>query len=431
MSSEEYYEILEIDKNATNETVKKNYRKLAAKWHPDRHPPENKSVAEEKFKTIAQAYEVLSDPEKRKIYDQFGKDGLNQPQFEHHMDPWDLFKDIIGMEMNEKMHDVVCELDLTLDQMYNGCIIKKEIERASLCTSCNGAGGRDGQKIECLQCNGTGHKIVQIRPGMFTQMPCNMCHGNGKNTSAKTCKKCNGDKMYSEVINIEVIVPKGVHDEYPIVIEEEGHALLPEDVQKLGIKRSKAVFIVNEKPHATFKRFILPEKGKLDYSDLIIEINITFGESIVGFNKKIQHFNNKTIDFNLYDPCRHDDTFVLKGYGMPKLKENTKYGDLFISIQVEHPNKYKLSRADKLSLCSVFKGTELPEKKSNSHDFTTIDKYKIEAKIKCDSENMKRQYEKRRSNHKKKESMEDDFSPEMHEFHPGSIPMQMNTCHQQ
>ena len=426
MANDEYYKILGVEKNATPEEIKKSYRKLAAKYHPDKHPADTKSEAEEKFKEIAEAYEVLSDQEKRNIYDEHGKDGLQQGHFNHHMNPMDLFK-MFGMDFggsNAQVQDMVCELELIFEQMYHGCKVKKEIERASLCPVCNGTGGKDGHSIECTDCKGACHKMAQLKPGMFAQVPCKTCHGNGKNPSAKVCKKCGGDKMYSEVIEIEVTVPKGVHDEYPIIVEEEGHAILPEDITKFGITRSKAVFIVSEKPHQLFKRFILPEKGKLDYSDLIVELNISFGESIVGFNKKIPHLNKKNVDFCMYEPCRHDDTFVLKGYGMPKLNENEKYGDLFISIHVEHPKTYKLTRAERLSFCTIFKGTEIPEKKNNIHEFMTLEKYKVEAKIKSDSENMKRQYEQRRAHHKNK-----DMHDNIHGMHSGGV--HMNGCQQQ
>lgn len=425
--SDEYYKLLEIEKTANETEIKKQYKKMAAKWHPDKHPQEKKAEAEKKFKEIAEAYEILSDPEKRAIYDKFGKEGLQQNNFGHDINPMDLFKEMFGgMQMNNGVDDMVCELELTLEQIYNGCKVKKQIERASLCTLCNGFGGKDGANIECTTCNGSGHKMAQIRLGMIGQVLCNKCSGSGKNSSVKVCKKCGGNRMYNETTEIEVTIPKGVHDEYPIIVEEEGHAVLPEDVQKLGIKRSKAVFIVREKPHSTFKRFILPEKGKLDYSDLIVELDISFGESIVGFNKKIQHFNKKPIEFSLIEPCRHDDTFVLKECGMPKLNDNEKYGDLFISIQVEHPNKYKLTRADKLSMCSIFKGTEIPDKKENTQQFMTLEKYKVEAKIKSDSENLKRHYEQRKANGKKKHN--GIFSEDMN-FNTENV--QINGCSQQ
>jgi DnaJ-class molecular chaperone len=406
MNDIEYYSVLGLDKGASITEIKKQYRLLAQKWHPDKHPEETKKEAEDKFKKIAEAYSVLSDPEKKEIYDQYGKDGLNGDAYDSFdgINPWDLFSKVFSNFMNTEdelqLDNLVSDLELTLEQMYTGCKINREIDRITLCESCDAKGGENSISVLCKHCRGLGHIVKQLgKMGMYTNERCDKCSGSGRNQTVKVCKKCNGNRMYKETYKIKIDVPKGVHHDYPIVIEEKGHSLLPEDAEKYGINRTKAVFIVKEKPHDLFKRFILNEKGKIDFSDLIIELDIGFGESITGFYREITHLDQSTIDFCMHEPCRHDDKFVIKGAGMPKISNPTKHGDLFISIQVEHPNKYKLSRANKLSLCNIFNNT-IVEKKQNSHEIIPIEKYKIEAKIKADSENMKKKYESRKHGHK-------------------------------
>lgn len=361
MTEETYYDILGVEKVATENDIKRQYKTLALKWHPDKHPLEGRAKAEEEFKKIHEAYSVLVDPEKRKLYDTYGKTRLDNNSFGEY-DAFDLFNQMFNTMGHDNdsidIENVMNEIELSLEQMYTGCNIKCKIERSSLCTSCN---------------------------------------GTGINKSVGLCKGCNGCRMYKEIYELKVSVPKGVYEEYQIVIENEGHQVFPEHVSKYGSSRSKAVFIVKAKQHDTFERYIMPEKGKPDFSDLIVKLVITFGESIVGFNKSIKHLDGIVKNFCMLEPCRHNDMFVLKGCGMPKLNHVGEYGDLFISIHVSHPNKYKLSKTEKLSLCSMFE-TNMPEKKQNINEFIPFEKYKIEAKIKADSENMKQQYERRKKN---------------------------------
>lgn len=395
--TESYYEILGLEKTATEKEISKQYKKLAAKWHPDKNL-DNKEEAEEKFKSISEAYEVLSDPEKRQLYDKYGKEGLQQG---HHMNPEDIFKQMFGQFAEEQeidVPDMKCEIELTFEQMYNGCKITKEIERASVCNVCFGSGTKDGIVSKCKKCDGNGYRIAMMGPGMMMKMGCDACEGSGKNGDKKNeCKKCHGMQFRKEFVEIEVTIPKGVYEDYPIVVKEEGHAVLMEDIHKIGKKRSDVVFFVREKPHTLFKRFIAKEKGKLDMSDLAIELNLSFGESIIGFNKQITHLNGKTLDISIQNPCRHDDVLVLREYGMPQMNSENKYGDLFVYIKVEHPENLELSEKDKLTLCSIF-DVNIPETIKTSPKFISFDKYIKEFKNHYDSENIKQKYERRRNN---------------------------------
>jgi DnaJ-class molecular chaperone len=391
--SKSYYDILGAEKTATEKEISKQYKKLAAIWHPDKNL-DNKEEAEEKFKKISEAYEVLSDPEKRELYDKYGEEGLKQG---HHINPEELFRQMFGQQEESEVPDLKCELELTFGQMYAGCKITKEIERASMCTVCFGSGTKDGIVSKCKQCDGSGYRLAMIGPGMMMKMGCEACNATGKTGDKKNeCKKCHGMQFRKEFVEIEVIVPKGVFEDYPIVVKEEGHAVPMEDVHKEGRKRSDVVFFVKEKPHTLFKRFIAKEKGKIDMSDLAIELDISFGESIIGFNKEVKHLNETTLNIAIHKPCRHGDILVLKGYGMPKLDEDDKYGDLFVSIKVEHPANLQLSEKEKLTLCSIF-DVNIPENNKTAPKMISFEKYIKDINDQYESENIKQKYERRRN----------------------------------
>lgn len=385
-----YYEILGVEKNASDSDIKKAYRKLAGKWHPDKNL-DNHDESNRMFKQISEAYEVLSDEKKRSIYDKYGKEGLENG---HHIDPEELFKQMFSQhqEQEDEVPDVQCELELTFEQIYNGCTIKKEIERASLCNTCHGSGTKDGIVSKCKACNGSGKRMMMMGSEMIIQTHCNACSGSGKKSDKENeCKKCHGQQLRKEFVEIEVNVPKGVHEDYPIVISEEGHSVLLENIHKTGKKRSDIIFIVKEKSHPNFKRFFVKEKGKLDFSDIAIDINITLGESIVGFNRKITHLNNEEIDITITKPSRHEDILVFKKLGMPKINSQD-LGDLFVHIQVEEPEQVNLSDSDITKLCSIFK---IKKPNGETSNYISFNKYKDEHEKHNNKENMKQKYQRR------------------------------------
>ena len=316
--SKDYYDVLNLERSATTENIKKQYKTLATKWHPDKNL-DNTEKANEMFKLIAEAYEVLSDPEKRTIYDKYGKDGLKEMQFEHNINPEELFAQMFRFGQDDnRVPDVVLKFNVTLKQLYSGCDIEHEFERLSICPLCNGI---EADNTACDACEGKGYTLRQLGKNMFTQIPCRTCNGFGKNPTAKICEKCSGNRLIRDTKTVIIHIPKGAHNEYHIVLEEEGNAVLPEDVDNLGIIRSNVIFILSEEEHNIFKRFVLPEKRKVDYSDILMEIDISFPESIIGFNKTIHHLNDEEIEINMPMACRHKDMFVLKEHGMPKIEK--------------------------------------------------------------------------------------------------------------
>ena len=403
----DYYNILEISNKASDDEIKKSYRRLAKLWHPDKHKENTKEEAERRFKIIAEAYEVLSNPEKRKIYDMHGIEGLKQSEGQggHEgqggfgFNPFEMFKNMFGSEDTTDVPDCVNTLNVNLEDLYNGITIKQEIERYSLCDKCNGKGTKCGINSTCNKCKGQGMTLIMIRPGMFAQSTCRECHGTGIDQSIEKCKKCNGNKFFKENIILTVNVPKGVYNKYPIVINEEGNAVPPEDISKIGKTRSDAVFVIVEKSHTMYKRgIVIPEKGKIDFSDLLIEIDVPFVESIVGFNKEITHLDGRTLDINIDEPCRHGDIYVIIEEGMPKIG-NAKKGDLFVKISVDHPRNTKFTQPIKQQLYKLITGNEklkLSKRTKNTVELVHFDKYKINAQIQSNSDSMREEYQNRR-----------------------------------
>ena len=335
---------------------------------------------------------AVADPKKRKIYDQHGKEGLKG----NHVDPEDLFKHMFP-EQETEVPDLRCELELTFEQIFNGCTVEKEVERVSLCTVCFGSGTKNGIVEKCKICEGKGSRIAMVGPGMMMKIDCDSCRGTGKkNDKNNECKKCYGNQVRKEYVKIKVTVEPGVHQDYPIVVQEEGHAVLLEDMKDSGDKkRSDVIFFVKEKPHNLFKRKFLKEKGKIDMSDLAIELDISFGESIVGFHRKLNHLNNDPFDIVYNKASRHGDIFIMKGFGMPIL-ESDKKGDLFISLKVEHPQNLKLEDNEKEILCNIF-DVNIPKNDKPMTKIISYEKYIEEYKEQNSSENMRRKYDHRRT----------------------------------
>ena len=386
-----YYETMQLSKNASNEDIKKAYRKLSKLYHPDitKLP---KKEAEEKFKELSEAYTVLSDPKTKQQYDDMGDDvfkqyqqsGTNNPP----TDPTAIFEQIFGSS-HDGVPDIIQELPLTLEQLYTGTTLTQQVERATCCGSCNGMGTKNGTKIDCTRCKGKGMMLAQIMPGMFTQVPCNMCTGSGLDPTADKCEICEGKTFYREKINVHVKVPPGAFHGHSIVVEGEGNEI-PSNKSK---RRTDICFTILCPQHELYKRgVVIPEKKHVDQADLLIEIDVRFKESLVGFSRKIQHLDETIVTIQCGGPCRHGDILVAVGKGMPRLEETNCRGDLFIKLIVEHPSK--LSEGTKSKLCRLLKVSFTPL--NDAVAIVAFDEYKKELRNKVDEEDMKDRYRRRR-----------------------------------
>ena len=244
----DYYEVLGIAKDASPEEIKKAYRTLAKKYHPD-VSTEPKEVAEAKFKEISEAYEVLSDPEKRSLYDQYGFDGVKQQfgeggfswdNFSHADDLSDIFGDLFGSMFGggrstrstrsrnapQQGDSLRYDIEITLKDVLEGKKVKLDVPHVVLCESCNGTGGKDGKVSTCSKCGGTGQvKTVRRTPfgNMVSVSDCPDCRGMGR-TSSEKCPRCHGNGRLTVDSHIDLNVPKGIDEGMRIRVPGAGNA---------------------------------------------------------------------------------------------------------------------------------------------------------------------------------------------------------------
>eukprot|EP00761_Pharyngomonas_kirbyi_P003286 gb/GECH01003290.1/.p1 GENE.gb/GECH01003290.1/~~gb/GECH01003290.1/.p1 ORF type:complete len:404 (+),score=84.74 gb/GECH01003290.1/:1-1212(+) len=337
MSNTEYYEILGVSKDADENTIRKAYRKLAIKYHPDKNPD-----AGDKFKEIGEAYEVLSDPEKRKLYDQFGKEGLQGGGgmgggFPGGSSMFDLFGDIFGGGRGgprgprgpRRGEDVVHGIDVGLEDLYNGTVRKIRVTRSRICSKCSGVGASKKEAVvTCNDCEGTGVKVSvrQISPGFIqqSQSACPTCSGEGKTVDKDyICDACKGKKTTKEKKTLEVHIDKGMRHGQKIVFSGEADELpdtTPGDL----------IFVVKQRPHKYFER----EGG-----DLVYRKNITLAAALTGVEFTIEHLDGRTLLVRNQEGevVKPDEVKMIEGEGMPTHHDPFNTGNLMIKFHVEFP----------------------------------------------------------------------------------------------
>lgn len=338
---EDYYKILEVPRGASQDEIKQAQRRLAKIWHPDK----NKSPeANAKFQKINEAYETLCNPEKRELYDRFGKDGLQETPGMNPMDPMSMFGNIFGrspfgmnfgMGQPEKMHrgpDKLMKIQVNLSDMMNGSHRQIDIKRICKCSDCYGSGSKSGLGgSSCKECNGSGRKTIirQMGPGMMAQqvMPCNKCGGSGKFIEEKDlCKKCRGNKVEEKMEKIEFEIPMGVKNGDTIVIDNKSD-WIPDKMD----------------PDSEIGNLIVQffEEQSKDYkrigNDYYITHKILLSEALFGLEKKFNHPNGRTIILRYSGKTiQPGETFVIKGFGFPN--KNGEIGNMIIEIEVKLPD---------------------------------------------------------------------------------------------
>lgn len=377
--STKYYETLGIDKNASQSEIKRAYHDLALKYHPDKNPE-----YEEKFKEINLAYETLKDPEKRKIYDIHGEEGVRGGNVPN---PYDIFSSFFrdfngfsgfgsgqwqsgqwqsGQRRVQKSPDVRHILSLTLEDIYKGKTVKLGITRNCLCKACNGKGTRSGQdQPKCVGCNGSGVtvKVSQIGLGMFSQCQqvCVTCKGAKTTvTEADRCPECLGIKVIQEKVILDVNVPAGAKDGQVITLygESDRHPeLSPGDIH----------IVINVLPHQNYKRV---------GDDLIHIVRISLENSLIGFKLAINTLDNRTLYYKNKkgEFIKHGDSKKIKGEGLPTC--NGGKGDLILVFEVVYPDK-PLTNSQKETLSGIlsklsYKKTDTVRNHDKSKNFNRL-----------------------------------------------------------
>lgn len=329
------YDVLGVSPNATESEIKKAYRKLALKYHPDKNPSEE---AAEKFKEASSAYEVLSDPEKRDLYDQFGSQGLNGGAggmgggFGFGDDIFSQFFGGAGAQRPrgpQRGRDIRHEIKVTLEELYKGKTTKLALNKQILCKACEGRGGKKGAVKKCSSCNGQGIKFVTRQMGPMIQRiqtECNVCHGSGDIIDEKDkCKTCNGKKIDHERKILEVNINPGMRDGERVVFKGEADQapdIIPGDV----------VFVIHELPHKLFQR---------SGDNLIYHAEIDLLTALAGGSFMIPHVSGDWLKVDIVsgEVIAPDSSKVIDGKGMP-IPKYGGFGNLIIKFSVKFPGNH-------------------------------------------------------------------------------------------
>lgn len=358
----DYYEVMGVPKNASDDEIKKAYRKLAKKYHPDLNPGDKE--AEAKFKEVNEAYEVLSDKDKKARYDQFGHAGVD-PNFGGGAGGGNPFAGGMGVDFGDifdsffgggfggggrranpnaprRGGDTEAVVTISFEEAAKGC--KKEVtyRQIETCKSCNGSGAAKGtQPQTCPQCGGTGQvRISQRTPfGVVqTSRGCDRCHGTGKIIETP-CKDCNGTGRIRRQKTVEITIPAGIDDEQ--VLNIPGHG----DAGRNGGPNGDLHVYVTVRPHALFER-----RG----NDVWCEMPITFSQAALGAEVTVPTLDGK-VSYQVHEGTQPGDVFKLKGKGIPVLGGRGR-GDQYVRVTVEVPRN--LSQKQKDILREFDKGVE-------------------------------------------------------------------------
>ena len=337
----DYYEVLGISKTAGEDEIKKAYRSLAKKYHPDMNPGDKD--AEVKFKEVNEAYAVLSDPEKRSKYDRFGHAAFDPASggggfggfgggFGADFDFGDIFSSFFGggggsrsrQNMPVEGDDVATRITISFDESAFGC--KKEVSFARIesCGECGGSGAEKGTSAEtCATCRGTGRVTVQqqtMLEYMQTQRACQSCGGKGKIIKSP-CKNCNGKGRIKINKKLEVNIPQGIDNMQNIVLRGQGSAGLN------GGPNGDLIIEVRVKEDKIFER---------DGNNLYCSVPITFTEATLGADIDVPVLGGKTEKFSIPEGTASGTSFTLSGKGMPDINTKRK-GNIYFTVEVQTP----------------------------------------------------------------------------------------------
>ena len=376
MAKRDYYEVLGVDKNASEDEIKKAYRKIAIKYHPDRKP-DNKE-AEEKFKEAAEAYDVLHDPQKRQQYDQFGFDGpagmgggfggFGGGGFSMD-DIFSMFGDVFGGHSGfggfggfgggggraqHRGSDLRLKVRLSLQEVATGVTKKFKVRKDITCNHCHGSGAENGSQAEtCPKCHGSGVVVKTVRTmiGMMqTQTECPECHGEGTVIKNK-CHQCGGTGIVKGEEVVEIKIPAGVADGMVVNVPGKGNAGMHN-----GVNGNIQVFI-EEEPNDTFVR---------DGQDVIFNLLLDFPTAALGGDVEVPTIDGSKVKIKIEPGTQPGKTLRLRGKGLPAVPGyGSGSGDLVVNISVYVPkelNRHEKEILEQLRESDNFKGDNQTKK---------------------------------------------------------------------
>jgi molecular chaperone DnaJ len=365
---QDYYEVLGVEKSAGDNEIKKAYRVLAKKYHPDMNP--GNAEAEQKFKEVNEAYAVLSDPEKRSKYDQFGHAAFDPAAGGFGggagfggfggFDFGDIFSSFFGgggggssrRRGPMRGSDVLAHVTIDFNEAVKGCKKDVSFDRVEACPDCHGSGAASGSSVEtCSSCRGTGQVTVQQNSplGIFqTTRPCSACGGKGKIVK-NPCKNCNGKGYVKVSKKLGVTIPAGIDDGQRIALRGEGNA------GRDGGTAGDLVIEVRVRPHAIFER---------DGMDVYCEVPITFAQATLGAEIDIPTLDG-TEKYTVNEGTQSGTTFTLRGKGIPNINRPSSRGNLYLTVNVEVPRGLSGKQKDLLREFAASCGESNNEKSSN------------------------------------------------------------------
>jgi len=349
------YKRLEVESDAPESVIKKAYIKLSKTWHPDKHPEAMKEEATAKFKEITEARDILTNKEKRDLYDQIGMDILKQGA-ENPEGP-DLSSMFGGMggfpfggmpgmggmpgfpfgnmgmpQQNSGPENIMANMDVTLEQLYNEENVNFTYKQKVNCTKCDGEGSKDGKTTTCQGCNGKGMKVNVVRMGNMIQQsvgPCGQCNGKGKMIEeTNKCEVCSGKCYTVKDKTIQVPLKAGLSNGNKINLQGKGHML------KTG--KTDLIIHINEVPHKLFKRY---------ENDLFMDMELKLYQSLFGFDKIINHLDGRKLHVSCSSKTDFNMFRKISGEGMKSL--NGLKGDMYIRFHMTMPNFSSLPQETK------------------------------------------------------------------------------------
>ena len=377
----DYYEVLGVSKSATDDELKKAYRKLAKQYHPDANP-NNKEEAEEKFKEINEAYETLSDPQKRKMYDQFGPDGpagfgggtgggsyytSGFDGFSDFGDLGDIFSSFFGGGFGSRNSrrnnngpvqgaDLKCSVDITFEESFLGTEKEIVINRSETCTTCGGNGAKPGTVIDkCNVCGGTG-QIRQVQNTILGQMQttrtCSNCNGTGK-VIKQPCENCRGKGKIRKQAKIKVKIPAGIDDNQTIVLRGEGEA------GSRGGAKGDLYIVIKVKKHSIYTR---------SGNDVYCTIPITFTQATLGADIEIPMVDGTKEIFKIPEGTQPGTKFTIRNKGFKSISSSSQ-GNYVFNVQVQVPKRLTKEQRDLLNQLARTMNEQPPVKKKGIFGF--------------------------------------------------------------